>query len=190
MGGSSSRLAARPPHYLTRGEHLPKCQKLAPLGRGGGGAELVSEPRNISSSSLNEPIFQFLQKLVILQVDSLVYQEAFLCSCYKLLFCSPESWLISGRGGKSTLCLHWDHSSFENLGSQQGIFVAHSHCRLDKDKNFVTDSSIWPRQSTPLMLKVRTWGCFSGAQVLLGRTQSSLNGSYGSSFERCVAKLV
>lgn len=47
-----------------------------------------------------------------------------------------------------------------------------------------------PDTSTPLMLKVRTWGCFSGVKVLLGRTQSKLSGSYGSSFERCVAKLV
>lgn len=124
----------RAPSLPDPGRAPPRRQKLAPLGRGGGGAELVSEPRDISSSSLNEPIFQFLQKLIMLQADSLVYQEALLCSCYKLLFHSPESWLISGRGGKSTLCLHWDHSSFEILGSQQGIFVAQSHSRLDKDK--------------------------------------------------------
>lgn len=103
----------------------------------------------------------------------------------------PRKLVDFSSGGKSTLCLHWDHSLFEILGSQQGNFCCpESLQRLDKDKKFVTDSSIWPRQPTPLMLKVRTWGCFSGAKVLLGRTQSSLNGSYGSSFERCVAKLV
>ena len=61
---------------------------------------------------------------------------------------------------------------------------------LDKDKIMSLIPIFGPDTSTPLMLKVRTWGCFSGVKVLLGRTQSKLSGSYGSSFERCVAKLV
>lgn len=47
-----------------------------------------------------------------------------------------------------------------------------------------------PDISIPLMFKVRNWGCFSGAKVLLDRTESRVSGNYGSSFQRYVGKLV